>query len=81
MLDPHSRIRIAIAAGALATMGATAVDRQTPATLARQQYEVDGMHSTVGFTARMLGIVKVRGRLPRSRSPSHFGRKTATLLG
>jgi len=35
---------------------------QTPAELALQRYEVDGQHSTVGFVAKILGAVKVRGR-------------------
>jgi polyisoprenoid-binding protein YceI len=35
---------------------------QSPAVLASQQFAVDPQHSTVGFTARILGVVKVRGR-------------------
>jgi polyisoprenoid-binding protein YceI len=35
---------------------------QAAAALAVQQFDVDGMHSTVGFTARLLLFAKVRGR-------------------
>jgi len=38
---------------------------QTTAELAHDQFSVDGMHSTIGFTARLLGFVKVRGRFRR----------------
>jgi polyisoprenoid-binding protein YceI len=35
---------------------------QSPAVLASEQFAVDPQHSTVGFTSRILGVVKVRGR-------------------
>ena len=35
---------------------------QTPAALVGQKYEVDPQHSSVGFTARVLRVVKVPGR-------------------
>jgi polyisoprenoid-binding protein YceI len=37
-------------------------DAQAAAVLASRQFDVDGMHSTVGFTARILRFAKVRGR-------------------
>jgi polyisoprenoid-binding protein YceI len=43
-------------------VGVAPLHAQTPADLAREQFDVDGMHSTIGFTARVLGVVKVRGR-------------------
>jgi len=48
---------VALLASQPATLGA-----QSPAMLASEQFEADPQHSTVGFTARILGVVKVRGR-------------------
>ena len=38
---------------------------QSPASFILNRYEVDPQHSSVAFTARMLGAVKVRGRFTR----------------
>lgn len=42
--------------------GARAQERDAGATLVAQKYEADPQHSSVGFTARILRVVKVPGR-------------------
>lgn len=58
---------------------------QTPAELAREQFEVDGMHSTIGFTAKLLGAIKVRGRFRRydvavTIDSAHLERSSVTAI-
>jgi polyisoprenoid-binding protein YceI len=43
-------------------LGARTAPGQSPAELARMCYDADPQHSMVGFTIRMLGVVKVHGR-------------------
>jgi polyisoprenoid-binding protein YceI len=46
----------------LLSLHAPAVSAQSSAVVAREQFSVDGMHSTIGFVAKIVGFVKVRGR-------------------
>jgi polyisoprenoid-binding protein YceI len=43
-------------------LGAPIAPGQSPTDLARMRYDADPQHSMVGFTIRMLGVVKVHGR-------------------
>jgi polyisoprenoid-binding protein YceI len=53
--------RSALTVGCVATLAATARSQQAR-DLATQRFEIDPMHSTVGFASTILGAVKVRGR-------------------
>src|SRR5947209_13461833 len=41
---------------------AVTAEAQDPRSYAANRYEIDSQHSTIAFTIRMLGAVKVRGR-------------------
>ena len=55
-------LRIALLPGLLSMPAVAPAAAQTPAIVAREQFAVDGMHSTIGFVAKIVGFVKVRGR-------------------
>jgi polyisoprenoid-binding protein YceI len=48
--------------GAILVVSPVLVSGQSPEQAVRDLYAVDGQHSTVGFTAKLAGIIKVRGR-------------------
>lgn len=58
---------------------------ESPREVAAARYEVDGQHSTVGFTIRILGVAKVRGRFRDYAStivydPAHTERSSVTAI-
>jgi polyisoprenoid-binding protein YceI len=58
---------------------------QAAAVLATRQFDVDGMHSTVGFTARILRFAKVRGRFRQydvamTYDSAHLERSSITAI-
>jgi polyisoprenoid-binding protein YceI len=58
---------------------------QAATVLASRQFDVDGMHSTVGFTARILRFAKVRGRFRRydvalTYDSAHLERSSVTAI-
>jgi polyisoprenoid-binding protein YceI len=60
-------------------------DAQAVAVLASRQFDVDGMHSTVGFTARILRFAKVRGRFREydvalTYDSAHLERSSVTAI-
>lgn len=58
---------------------------QAVTVLASRQFDVDGMHSTVGFTARILRFAKVRGRFRQydvalTYDSAHLERSSVTAI-
>src|SRR5689334_20009204 len=60
------RISVRLALACVATLAST-LQSQQARDLATQRFEIDPMHSTVGFASTILGAVKVRGRFNRYR--------------
>jgi polyisoprenoid-binding protein YceI len=85
VIIPHMRTCHAFfpAAALLAIPGPARA--QAVAVLASQQFDVDGMHSTVGFTARILRFAKVRGRFRQydvalTYDSAHLERSSVTAI-
>ena len=85
MIIPHMRTCHAFfPAGVLLVIPGSA-HAQAATVLASRQFDVDGMHSTVGFTARILRFEKVRGRFRRydvalTYDSAHLERSSVTAI-
>ena len=66
-MDRRIRIRLWAFALAFSTIVAPRAQPQPARDLAMQRFEIDPMHSTVGFASTILGAVKVRGRFTSYR--------------